>query len=192
MLHSLELERYKCYRDKTKFEIAPLTILCGINSSGKSAIIKSLLLLMQSYENSTATNEVSFNGKYCNCGSFDDVIFNREGNSFSIENEFIISNSMDKNGNAFNHQDIVSYKELNKMYRDVCKYSIEKFRLKIQIEVVKFQDSSNPYIEGNKIQRYEIGLLACNKNIDSKEWMCSSIILNRVGETNNKDDMYIS
>ena len=28
-----------------------------------------------------------------------------------------IVNSMDENGNAYDHSDIVSYKELNKMYR---------------------------------------------------------------------------
>lgn len=49
MLKSIGLENYKCFKklmvdDKEELEIAPLTILCGVNSSGKSSIINSLLL----------------------------------------------------------------------------------------------------------------------------------------------------
>ena len=54
MLQTITLENYKCFKDKTKIDIAPLTILCGGNSSGKSSIFKSLLLLKQSYENSSS------------------------------------------------------------------------------------------------------------------------------------------
>ncbi len=35
MLKYIELENYKCFKGETHIEIAPLTVLCGVNSSGK-------------------------------------------------------------------------------------------------------------------------------------------------------------
>ena len=134
MLKEIGLESYKCYKNKAEFDIKPLTILCGVNSSGKSSIIKSLLLLMQSYENGASSNEITFNGKFCNCGNFDDVVFNGEGETFDIVNKFAIVNSMDKNGNAYDHSDIVSYKELNKIYRQKDQMKIVKFDLTLLVK----------------------------------------------------------
>ena len=39
------LENFKVFRERTEFELAPITILTGKNSSGKSSVIKGLLLL---------------------------------------------------------------------------------------------------------------------------------------------------
>ncbi len=50
MLKSISLENYKCFKYLNSLDIAPLTILCGVNSSGKSSILKSLLMMKQSYE----------------------------------------------------------------------------------------------------------------------------------------------
>lgn len=68
MLKSISLENYKCFKNKTDIDIAPLTVLCGVNSSGKSSILKSLLMLKQSYENTLSFNEITFNGKYVDNG----------------------------------------------------------------------------------------------------------------------------
>jgi len=44
MLNFLEIENFKCIK-KQSFELPPLTILTGINSTGKSSVIQSILLL---------------------------------------------------------------------------------------------------------------------------------------------------
>jgi len=44
MLNYLDLHGFKCFRDQ-KLGFAPLTLLCGLNSSGKSSVIQALLLL---------------------------------------------------------------------------------------------------------------------------------------------------
>lgn len=93
MLKSISLENYKCFKDKTDIDIAPLTILCGANSSGKSSILKSLLMLKQSYENSSSFNSISLNGEYTNNGSFKDVVYGHRGRSFTISNTFVFSKS---------------------------------------------------------------------------------------------------
>ena len=73
MLKSISLKNYKCFKDETTIDIAPLTVLCGVNSSGKSSILKSLLMLKQSYEDNNAANNLIFNGKYVDNGSFNEI-----------------------------------------------------------------------------------------------------------------------
>lgn len=46
-LIAVTLERFKSYKDETRIELAPLTVLLGRNNGGKSSIIQSLLLLKQ-------------------------------------------------------------------------------------------------------------------------------------------------
>ncbi|MCK5820136.1 MAG: AAA family ATPase [Psychromonas sp.] len=43
MLHELEIENFKCI-DKQVFNLKPLTILTGLNSTGKSTVIQAILL----------------------------------------------------------------------------------------------------------------------------------------------------
>jgi predicted ATPase len=48
MLNYLGLKNFKCFVD-AKLRLSPLTVLCGMNGSGKSTIIQSLLILRQSF-----------------------------------------------------------------------------------------------------------------------------------------------
>jgi AAA15 family ATPase/GTPase len=41
---------FKSYRDEQRISIGPLTLLAGANNSGKSSIMKPLLLMKQSFE----------------------------------------------------------------------------------------------------------------------------------------------
>ena len=88
MLKSISLENYKCFQH-AKLDISPLTILCGINSSGKSSIINSLLMLKQSYENNIMGNNMSLNGEYIKCGAFEDISTDRNNEpvKFCVEYE---------------------------------------------------------------------------------------------------------
>lgn len=46
-LTAISIERFKSFRDKTRIDLAPLTVIVGRNNSGKSSLIQSLLLLKQ-------------------------------------------------------------------------------------------------------------------------------------------------
>jgi len=114
MLKSISLERFKAFSNLNGLEIRPLTVLCGVNSGGKSSILKSLLLLKQSYENPASTNEATLNGIYTTNGLMKDIIYNEKGNSFSIRNVFQVKYQ----GNKFvknSKQDISTAKELGKI-----------------------------------------------------------------------------
>ena len=114
MLKNISLENFKAFEKLNDLEIKPLTILCGVNSGGKSSIIKSLLLLKQSYENVSAANEATLNGIYTNNGLMKDILYNGKGETFTIKNKFNIKfrgKKYIKNAK----QDISTAKELGKI-----------------------------------------------------------------------------
>lgn len=114
MIKSISLERFKAFSKLDDLEIKPLTILCGVNSGGKSSILKSLLLLKQSYENVASNNEATLNGVYTTNGLMKDLIHMQRGDSFSIRNVFHVKYK----GKKFvrnSKQDISTAKELGKI-----------------------------------------------------------------------------
>lgn len=68
----LDMEGFGSFRDKTSIELKPLTLLYGQNSAGKSTIIKSLLLLQQTFEGHRRRPgaQFVFSGEYVDLGSF--------------------------------------------------------------------------------------------------------------------------
>ena len=59
MIKEIQIKNLKCFKS-IDITIAPLTILAGINSMGKSTVIESLLLLRESYlkrQNSISSGE---------------------------------------------------------------------------------------------------------------------------------------
>ena len=71
MLKQIRLGNYKSYKDTT-IDVKPITLFCGGNSSGKTAIIKSILLMKQSFE-ASGNNYLLINGPYTNNGLFTNV-----------------------------------------------------------------------------------------------------------------------
>lgn len=73
MLTKIELENFKCFREKTVFPLGQLTLLTGINGRGKSSLLQSLLLMRQSIEYDSRTNKLILNGNCFNLGRFDEI-----------------------------------------------------------------------------------------------------------------------
>ena len=120
MLKSITLENYKCFKDETTIDIAPLTVLCGVNSSGKSSILKSLLMMKQSYENNPSKGQIVFSGNYVDNGSFKDVVFNNNGTSFEINTSFIVSDSLNNLNNRKKYSvDKSNFRELTRLYKSL-------------------------------------------------------------------------
>jgi len=75
MISQIKLTNFKCFLEET-FEIAPLTLFCGINGMGKSSVIQSLLLLKQSFESrvlQTRKQVDLFNYSYTDLESAEDL-----------------------------------------------------------------------------------------------------------------------
>jgi predicted ATPase len=79
MLTRIQLENFKSWRE-LDIELAPITMLFGTNSSGKSSVLQALLLLVQNQEKSRWKN-LDFGGgvnDYVNLGSFREVVYRHE------------------------------------------------------------------------------------------------------------------
>lgn len=191
MLTYIELDKFKSYGNKTSFDIKPLTILCGVNSSGKSSLIKSLLLLKQSYENLAASNEITFNDKYCNCGIFQDVAFNRQMKNFTIKSGFKITRGIDQNGDPNEYRDTVFYKELCRMYH--LKYRDQvAFNISSKIEVASDNNDNGGLTTGNKIESYEVIIDVISLNDEEiTTFTHSEIHLQRIGNSPFRYDVDI-
>lgn len=75
MITKLNLGNFKCFKS-AKINIAPLTVLAGINSMGKSTVIESILLLRQSWlkEPNMNTFRLFLNNQYLRLGTGADIV----------------------------------------------------------------------------------------------------------------------
>lgn len=80
MLESLELENFKAFGERVRIPFAPITLIFGENSAGKSSILQSLYLLKQTLESREAGALLlprSKNG-IVDLGSFQELIFKHD------------------------------------------------------------------------------------------------------------------
>jgi len=56
-ISGIGLENFRVFENMTEFEFAPITILTGANNSGKSSVIKALLLLKDSFGEDDSTDK---------------------------------------------------------------------------------------------------------------------------------------
>lgn len=73
MINKWKLFNFKSVRDATEIELKPLTILAGANSSGKSTVLQSMLLIAQTLYSRVSSKSVILNGTLTRLGQFDDL-----------------------------------------------------------------------------------------------------------------------
>src|SRR5690242_20583093 len=75
MLKELHLGNYKCFAEQ-KIVLGPLTLLSGLNGTGKSSTLQSLLLLRQSYQQGVLQSTgLALNGELVHVGTARDALF---------------------------------------------------------------------------------------------------------------------
>ena len=77
MIINWKVANFKSIREETKLELSPLTIFAGSNSSGKSTLIQSILLIAQSLAPKIDTSHFVLNGVLTNLGQFNDLLSNK-------------------------------------------------------------------------------------------------------------------
>ena len=149
MLKTITLRNYKSFKYETTIDVKPLTLLCGVNSSGKSSIMKSLLMIKQSFQNRNPRGEVTYNEKYVNNGDFKSIAFSNS-DSVCIANEFVIKSD------SVNDRD--TYKEL---YRIIFGENVKTKELKRLCEYKKnpFVLNFRKEIKNKRIINYKISLI---------------------------------
>jgi predicted ATPase len=73
MINKLKIKNFKRFED-VEILFNNLTIIVGPNGAGKSTIIQSLLLLRQNENSKNHNLPITFNGRYVNLGSWNDVL----------------------------------------------------------------------------------------------------------------------
>jgi predicted ATPase len=82
MLTGLRLTNFKSWDDTGQVRLAPLTIFFGRNSSGKSSLIQSLLLMMQTAESLDPRQVLQLGSRetYADLGTYLDLVKDHDGN----------------------------------------------------------------------------------------------------------------
>jgi predicted ATPase len=83
MLTRWTISNFKSIREPITLDLAPLTIFSGINSSGKSTLIQSILLVAQSFQSAVDDEALILNGQYIQLGRLQDVLH------YGYDQEFI-------------------------------------------------------------------------------------------------------
>ena len=84
MINRLDLKTFKCF-ELLRLPLAPLTLLSGVNASGKTSILHSLVLLHQTMQDNERSARIMLNGNVVKLGTVTDVVDQEKGrNSFEI------------------------------------------------------------------------------------------------------------
>lgn len=165
MIRKIILNNYKCFNENKEIDLAPLTILCGTNSSGKSSILKSILMMKQTTESKSPDPAVVLSGQLVDNGTFDDVVFSDNDGKrdfFIIGHDFELYNhTIKKTGKYIKRQDAKAFNELRRIYSFVGG-DIEKFILKLRIVTCKQENDNefSQYITDNYVKEYSISVSA--------------------------------
>ncbi len=74
MLKSWSIQNFKPILDSGELKLAPVTVLAGRNSSGKSSLIQSILMIAQTLSNRISDQVLLPNGPIVQLGTFEDIL----------------------------------------------------------------------------------------------------------------------
>ena len=73
MLDRIDLRFFKCF-ERLRLPLAPLTLLTGLNASGKSSVLQALVLLHQTMREHEWTTRLALNGSGVRLGTMPEVV----------------------------------------------------------------------------------------------------------------------
>lgn len=164
-------ENFRVFKDLTNFDFAPITILTGTNSSGKSSLTKAIMLLKNSYLKSNFAT-LDFSDQNLKLGSFEqNLSFGDTRNDMSFQIRFSQNNSLSFTivGDDFrfkgpaNNIDITNFDRKNIIKFDLSFFSgeVSKFshylnQKKILELVYKFEQNEDTKIVRHKLKEWFI------------------------------------
>ncbi|WP_271251768.1 AAA family ATPase [Pseudanabaena sp. Chao 1811] len=92
----ISVSGYKSLAEECSIEIAPLTILSGANSSGKSSIMQPLLLMKQTLESTYDAGSLKLNGANVRLTSTDQIFTKNIDKPLHLTNSFTVSVGFDE------------------------------------------------------------------------------------------------
>src|SRR6185503_6431388 len=100
MLTALEIENFKCFAARQHIKFAPLTLLFGANSAGKSTILQALLYLHEIIERGSAdVDRTELGGNVVELGGFARLVHRHDtGRAVVFRAEFNTPASLERFG----------------------------------------------------------------------------------------------
>ena len=98
MITAIELENFKGIAARQRVDFAPLTLLFGANSAGKSSILQGLVYLHELLERGDAdVDRTELGGEYLELGGFARLIHRHDANrTMTIRTEFLTPGSLNR------------------------------------------------------------------------------------------------
>lgn len=93
VITNYSIENFKVFSEKNSFKFAPITLIYGPNSSGKSSIIQSLIVLKESVLKNNNINGLRSNNNFFELGSYASVV---NGHDIRKNIKYEISNEEDE------------------------------------------------------------------------------------------------
>ena len=162
MIKNFSINNFRLFKDKTDFEISPITILIGPNNSGKSTFIRALRLLVESAKSSSLlyllksssdTDYLSYNDVFGKSDSKDGVTF-----EFSLPISLCkTKNTNDSYKNELNPNCIVKLNYIKDEANESPELAINFISIKLEneIDIFRMYQSTTRGFEGEDVLEYK-------------------------------------
>lgn len=165
MLKSWSIENFKAIVNSGDLKLAPITILAGKNSSGKSSLLQSILMIAQTLSNQNRDLALLTNGDLAKLRTFEDILSDyTQSNSIRIKFELIDeSEELESNIRASTTQ-IVFVTFSSASGSKLSSSAIEASKVIVEDSLLKFSSES----EGPAYSAYD------EDRLQEPEWFVSS------------------
>ena len=143
-ISSISIENFKSYLTSQIINVSDLSVFLGANSSGKSTAIQTLLALKQTMECNSREIELLLSGRYVALGEFDDVIYDKTREDFSIGIDF----------KCVNDNETTDVKDAYAIKWSFSKAD-EKFQAHLSSVLIAYEDKSVLFIR-NELNKYQM------------------------------------
>lgn len=139
MIKEWKLNNFKSIDKEKDFEFRPLTIFTGANSSGKSTILQSILLVTQTLQSPIASRSIVLNGWFKKFGTYSDIV-NRRIDKKNIKIGFALSND--------------GYSEFDMMYRYRFDEEVKSVNCEFELSSDGKEECLQPILRHTRLETY--------------------------------------
>jgi len=164
MIKGIGLSNFRIFGKEEWLDLAPITVLTGPNSSGKSTILKALLLLKDSFKDDNF-EELDFTGNHHLLAGFsraknkhsksNKIRFSLPFHYPGLENHTLNLEYIKSSNKILDHGQLINFELLNTRKETVFKLHVEDYKWKADIDYSAIRDAIISFKEkGKKLGEY--------------------------------------